>query len=297
MGREQLRLPSIGITAYSDFYTTPDPKVWGDYWLKKNLAKEFIRMNWPVVESAPRIRLHLFGEPAANITSDTYNILWIHSHPDWITRDTLSKYQKIFCISEPFIGKIKAMGFDAEFLMLPTGFTPLKREKKYDLVFVGNTKQGSKRKIIRDIGSPRYSLKIWGWGWKGIIPDEWYGGEYYENERLNELYASSKIVLNDHHDDMGREGFINPRILDVLASGGFVISDRVKGIGELLENSVPVYDSPEELRGLVEKHMNDSSAREHLAGKGQEIARRYSFKSACSAIIRHIESVSATLCL
>lgn len=297
MGKDKSQLPSIGITAYSDFYSIPDPKVWGDYWLKLNLTREFLNLNWPVAKSDPKIRLHLFGEPVADISSCTYNILWIHSHPDWITPQILSKYQKIFCISKPFIKKIREMGFEADFLMLPTGLTPLKRDKKYDIVFIGNTKQGKIRKIISDIGASRYKVKIWGWGWKGIIPDEWYGGEYYENENLNELYASSKIALNDHHNDMRKEGFINPRILDVLASGGFVISDRVQGIEDIFGNSVPVYDTPEELHRLIDAYINDSEARDAIAGKGQIKALQYTCNASCSAIIRHIKSVSDKLSL
>lgn len=297
MGRDNFQLPSIGITAYSDFYNTPAPKVWGDYWLKINLTREFMRLNWPVATADPRIRLHLFGESAVTISAGTYNIIWIHSHPDWITPEILGRYQKIFCISERFIKKIEAMGFEAEFLMLPTGCTPLKREKKYDIVFVGNTKQGAMRNIVRDIGPDRQNIKIWGWGWKGLIPDAWHGGEYYENGNLNELYASAKIVLNDHHPDMKKEGFINPRILDVLASGGFVISDRVQGIEEVLGNSVPCYETPEELHRLIETYINNSEARDAIAKKGQAKALQYTYHACCSAIIRHIESVSDTLSL
>ncbi len=224
-GKNSPARPPIGIVAYSDFYDQPARKVWGDYWLKENLIREFSGLGYPIDNKSPNILLHLFGEPLAALPSDTYNILWLHSHPDRTSSDILKKYHKIYCISGPFTEKITDMGFDADFLMLPTNMTPVDRDKKYDIVFVGNTRRNKTRKVIHDLMGSPYHIKIWGWGWKGLIPDEWYGGEYYENALLNELYASSKVVLNDHHDDMRREGFINPRVLDVLASGGFVISD------------------------------------------------------------------------
>ncbi len=293
-------LPSsvpISVIAYSDFYDQPEQKVWGDYWFKENLVKAFVRSGYPVDNSSPKILLHLFGEPLADLPSDTYNILWIHSHPDWISPEVLKKYRKIYCISRPFTRKIINMGFDADFLMVPTNMTLLRCEKKYDIVFVGNTRQNRIRKVISDLGDSNYQVKIWGWGWKGLIPDTWYGGDYYENARLNELYAASKIVLNDHHDDMKREGFINPRVLDVLASGGFVISDDMPGMDDFLDCSVPAYHSSGELRALIETYISDDAERERLAEKGRKIALQYTYAACCSEIIRHISTISGKLFL
>jgi spore maturation protein CgeB len=287
--------PPLGIIAYSDFYAVPDRKVWGDYWLKENLLREFAKTGYPVDSSNPDILLHLFGEPVGNIAPGAYAILWIHSHPDWIMPEILRRYRKIYSVSKAFTQKIVSRGFEAETLMVPTAMTPLVRNKRYDIVFVGNTKKGQVRKIIRDLGDSPYDIKVWGWGWMGLIPDEWYGGEYYPNDRLNELYASSRIVLNDHHEDMRREGFLNPRILDVLASGGFVISDGVKGLGEIFGRCVPVYDSPEELRSMIDRFMRDDAGREQLAAEGREIALRYTYDSCVRKITGHIASVSDTL--
>lgn len=295
MKRELSTFPPLSVAAYSDHYDVPDKKVWGDYWLKKNLIREFKRAGYPV-HPDPKVLVHLFGEPLRKISSDTYNIIWIHSHPDWLTPDVLSEYKKIYCISPSFTQKILDTGADAEWLMIPTNMRYAAVEKRYDIVFVGNTRADGPRKIIREMGDLPYRIKIWGWGWKGLVPDEWYGGEYYEYGRLNELYASSKIVLNDHHDDMRREGFVNPRIPDVLASGGFVVSDEVKGMDKLFDNSIAVYRTPGELREVLDYYLHNDPEREALAAKGRALALRYNFRDAALKIIRHIESVSDTLC-
>jgi spore maturation protein CgeB len=291
MTKDYSSFPAIGITAYSDFYSIPKPKVWGDYWFKEYLSREFAALGYPVDHCAPKILLHLFGEPLRTPPEGKYSILWIHSHPDRVTPSLLAHYNKIYCISNPFIHKIINMGYEAQFLMIPTNMQPAKEEKAYDIVFVGNTKNNTIRKVIRDVGSHPYNIKIWGWGWRGLIPDKWYGGEYYENSLLNKLYASARVVLNDHHDDMQREGFINPRILDVLASGGFVISDAVAGMNELLDRSVVTYNTPQELSVMIDRYMEDIHARDVLTAKGQKIALRYSYRAACLEIIRHIESI------
>lgn len=288
MGQKYSSFPSIAILAYSDFYSVPERRVWGDYWFKHDLLREFRREGYPVDNAGAEVLLHLFGEPFRNISSSTYNILWIHSHPDWISPEILAKYNKIYCISKLFTEKIRRTGFDAEWLMIPTAMTPSPPKAGHDIVFVGNTKRGKPRKIVSDMGHPPLDVKIWGWGWQGLIPDEWYGGTYYEHRRLGKLYASARIVLNDHHEDMRREGFINPRILDVLASGGFVLSDKVEGMDDILLGSVPSYVTADELRRLIETYVSDEKAREAMSLRGREIALRYNYSSACREIIRHI---------
>lgn len=291
MKKDYSSFPAIGITAYSDFYSMPEPMVWGDYWFKENLSREFRALGYPVDHSAPKILLHLFGEPIPAVPKQLYSILWIHSHPDWVEPGLLGHYKKIYCISQTFINKIKKMGFEAQFLMIPTNMKPKREEKIYDIVFVGNTKNNAMRKVIRDMGFSPYNIKIWGWGWRGLIPEKWYGGEYFENSLLSGLYSSARIVLNDHHEDMQREGFINPRILDVLASGGFVISDNVAGMDEFLDRSVATYNTPDELTKTIDRFIEDTRARDIMTARGQEIALRQSYRAACLEIIKHIESI------
>ena len=277
--------PPLRIAAYSDHYDLPEKKYWGDFWLKEGLLRQFKALGYPVDEDRRGVLLHLFGEPLGETPRASFRILWIHSHPDWISADILRQYDKIYCISASFCKKIEAMGFSAEWLMIPTSMTPVEVDPKYDIVFVGNTKQGKCRKIIRDLRGTTQDVKIWGWGWKGLVPDEWIGGEYCENEALDRLYAAAKIVVNDHHDDMGREGFLNPRILDVLASGGFVVSDRAAGIEEFFQGAVPVYDDPPHLLQLIDYYLTHDEERKELSRKGQTIALHHTYLNACETIV------------
>src|SRR5271169_2387611 len=151
MEKDYSSFPPIGIMAYSDFYSVPKPKVWGDYWFKENLLREFTGLGYPVDNDAPKILLHLFGKPHCPPPATGHTILWVHSHPDWITPEILPYYDKVYCISKPFINKIKKMGFEAQFLMIPTNMQPAGKDKEYDIVFVGNTKQKLMRKIVRDM--------------------------------------------------------------------------------------------------------------------------------------------------
>ena len=96
-------------------------------------------------------------------------------------------------------------------------------------------------------------------------------------------------MVNDHHEDMRREGFINPRIPDVLASGSLVISDHVTGMEDIFEDSIPVYRSPDELRSLVKKYLCDNAAQKKLIERGRQIAVKFSYSKAAVTIVKHIE--------
>ena len=284
----------IQIVSFSDFETDDERRLrWGDHWVKKEIEKELQALGHTITDNSPDILLHFFGTPLKYLPENTYNIIWIHSHPDWITSDLLDKYDKIYCLSPQFIKRINSWGFDAELLIGGSSKKPLKSNPKYDIVFVANGKGNNGRKIIKDLGnlnSLPYNLKIWGEGWEGILPEKFYGGMYYNNEDLGELYASSLICLNDHHNDMRKNGFINPRIFDVLSSGGFCISDNLVGLEKILEDSVPSYKTPEELRSLIDYYICNFQVREKLIQRGCKIALSYSYQKMARQLMESIKS-------
>jgi len=284
----------ISIFAFSDVERNQQRKLrWGDYWVKHDLKKALERMGHAVVERDPDVFVHLFGAPLRAVPSATWNVLWIHSHPDWVTPGLLKSYDRVFCISPQFVKIIRSWGIDAHLLVGATSKKPVKTDIKYDLLFVGNTKGRQGRRIIRDLGdlsSFPYKLKVWGEGWKELVPSEFYGGLYYDNQELGRLYASSLISLNDHHDDMRRNGFINPRILDILASGGFCISDRHEGVRAIFGRSVPTYGCPRELRALIDRYVLQPEARRALMDRGRQIAASYSFEYLAGELLQSISA-------
>ncbi|MCG9479557.1 MAG: glycosyltransferase [Actinomycetia bacterium] len=271
-----------------DFYTSIQG---GDYWVKYELAKAFGKMGYAITDFSPDVSIHLFGIPS-EIPKSSYNIIWIYSHPDLIDKKILEKYDKLFCLSSSFINKINRMGFESNLLIGATGKKPIKRKIKYDVIFIGNTKsiQGG-RKIVRDLGEICYNFKVWGRGWKDILPPKYYGGQYFDNQKLNELYASSLITLNDHHEDMRKEGFVSVRIFDILASGGFCISDKNSGIEEIFEGAVPQYESPKHLRELIKYYLNNPEKRSKLMEKGRKIALKNTWKKITDQFLEEIENI------
>ncbi|MBW2067194.1 MAG: glycosyltransferase [Deltaproteobacteria bacterium] len=284
----------ICILSFSDTERDEERRLrWGDYWIKHELERVFEEMGHRITRSDPDVLIHLFGIPFNNLPKDPYKILWIHSHPDLICPDILARYDRIYCLSIPFLDKIRSWGFQADLLVGATAKVPVNTEIRHDIVFVGNTKGPYGRKIIKDLGKTAYDLKVWGEGWENILPPEHYGGLYYENERLADLYAASRIVLNDHHEDMRREGFLNPRILDVIASGGFVISDDIQGIEGIFGETLVRYKDPRHLKELVEHYISHPEERRKIIERGQKIVRDFTFRRMAGKILEDLDRASS----
>ncbi|MBN1832757.1 MAG: glycosyltransferase [Deltaproteobacteria bacterium] len=283
----------IQIISFSDFERDNRRRLrWGDYWFKYELKKEFEKLGHIVCDNNPDILIHLFGVPINNLPEAPYKIVWIHSHPDLISPKILDQYDQIYCLSPIFLEKIKNWGFQVKLLIGGTSKSPVKSHVYNDVVFVGNTKGPTGRKIIRDLGNLNsfpYRLKVWGEGWKDIIPSKFYNGIYFENQNLGGLYASSLVSLNDHHDDMRSNGFINPRILDILASGGFCISDNIIGLEMIFQDIVPRYKTNKELRELIDFYISNPQKRLKMVDRGIKIASSYSFSQMIKQILNDIE--------
>ena len=257
--------------------------MWGDYWVKRELALEFARLGLAVVDENPDIVLHLFGSPPKRPCSpDTFNLVWVYSHPDEVTPDNLGQFDRIYCASSLFRPKLETMGYVCvRDMPACTAKQPLRPRVEYDVIFLGNAR-GSRpdgRGIVHDLGDTAYEFKVWGNLWDRILPEKHYGGRYWEYERLEYLYASARITLNDHHPDMAREGFVSNKVFDILASGGFVISDKNPGLDLIFGETVPQYDTPEQLRGLVDYYLQNSRARQELKAQGCQAALRHTYQA------------------
>jgi len=262
-------------------------KQWGDYWVKHELEKEFQNLGLVVVEQNPDAILYLFGVPVKGLPKETYNMVWVYSHPDMVTPRNLKEFDKIFSLSASHTDKLQAMGYqDVDVVIGATAKKPLVREKLHDIVFVGNARGPHGRKIVSDVGHVPYDFKVWGRGWDSLLPPQFYGGRYYDYEKLDELYASSSISLNDHHADMAREGFVAVKIFDILASGGFAISDKNAGIKEIFGDAVPQYESPKHLRELLAFYLTHREERLNLAKEGREIALSHTWRKRAEQFAR-----------
>ncbi|MEY9777413.1 glycosyltransferase [Arthrobacter sp. MW3 TE3886] len=186
------------------------------------------------------------------------NILWAISRPDLITREELLGFDVVFGASRIWCEYVRSeWGIEAHYLPQATNPrrfrpSPSAAEKPvYDLTFVGGPRKPLGRKIVADCVELGQNVSVWGPRWEQFIPAEMVVADFIDNDHLSEVYSSSKIVLNDHFEDMARWGFANNRLYDAVASGARVISDDVDGIDEIFKGAVRTYTSIEQLAEIL----------------------------------------------
>jgi SAM-dependent methyltransferase len=208
---------NIYIVAASD--AEPDDERrqrWGDYWFKDSLAKALTAEGATVTDNAAEadVVINCHGVGVQGLPEWTYNILWIIGHPDAITLDECAEYDAVFSESARFAEHLREQGVTCGHLPGASDFVPMDAPKTHEAVFVGNYRPGRELKVLDG-----WKLEVWGEGW-GHLPEGQWQGTDYPHEKLNELYASSLAIPNDHHEDMERWGFHNPRHYDWLAVRG-----------------------------------------------------------------------------
>ena len=94
---------------------------------------------------------------------------------------------------------------------------------------------------------------------------------------INKYYASAKIVLNDHRREMKEAGFISNRIFDATASGALVISDYIPEIEKIYGDTVPMWQTEQELIELVKYYLapEHETERKEKADRAREITLKH----------------------
>lgn len=223
------------------------------------------------------------------------NVLWAISRPDQITKAELQGFDIVYAASRIWCEYVRTeWGIDARYLPQATNpkrFHPAPRpdkaSPKYDLTFVGGARDPLGRKVVADCVEAGYSVNVWGPRWEKFVPPQMIVSEFISNDKLVEIYNSSRIVLNDHFEDMVNWGFANNRLYDAVASGAKVISDEVDGVMEIFKGAVQTYRTSDDLIALLSDPSlfpND----EEVAEISEEVRKYQSFDRRAEEILQDV---------
>lgn len=281
-------------------------KFWGDYHYALALKKEFEKRgykanilskeNWFNVSTA-KYTIVLRGVKAyyPEVSDNKKFIMWNISHPADVQNCEYGLYDFVFFASKLMQDKMKDV-VPVDTGVLPQCTDPLVMtstdgEKKYELLFVGNSRRVY-RQILKDVIPPKYKLTVYGRHWEEFPVKDYVVADYIDNNEVGQAYHDAKILLNDHWEDMKEYGIVSNRIFDALSAGAFVISDDVVGMDEMLEGNVVTYKTPEDLNEKIDYYMQHEEERNAKAKAGMEIVRaKHTFANRADELIKVMEQL------
>jgi GT2 family glycosyltransferase len=250
--------------------SVPGPRgdMWGDTHFAASLATALERSGHRAVvyrrgahlsyaTAFDDVNLVIRGRDRARPMPGQINVLWVISHPEDVTVQEIREFDLIFAASVRWSREMTVRsGRTVEPLLQATDadrFHPAVDLVPHDVpLFVGGTHPGRERRVVADALAAEIPIGVYGPGWDGMLPSSVYRGVYIPNEDLAGYYRSAPRVLADHWDNMAREGFVQNRIFDAVASGARVVSDPVEDLDELFRGAVQVYSGTADLKFLCD---------------------------------------------
>ena len=277
--------------------------VWGDTHYARSFAsalRQFgfaaqvqVMSDWPQPwANVADVVVHLRGLSPQPVSPAAINVLWVISHPELVTDDELADHDLVLVASSIFADELRTRtSTPVEVVWQATDtttFRPTTRDRPRDasgIVAVAAPRWPSRRSVqwLLDLG---WDFTLYGpyWSRKTHRVDADEG--FVPNEELGHVYGQADIVVADQWDHMAQQGFVANRLFDVLAAGGFVISDAGPGVVEVFGDTVPTYSTRHELDDLVRRYTGDPAARTALVARAMPMVRRHhSFEARARRIL------------
>ena len=281
-------------------------KTWGDWYFCLSLKAAFERAgykaniitkdNWYKRSSAKYVIVlrGLYEYKPIHIKGKKY-LMWNISHPDDVSLSEYDQYDFVFFASPKMYDRLNKLIFPPSTVLLQCCDRHLicneSKGMPSTLLFVGNSR-GVFRSILRDLLPTSFDLKVYGGGWNNYPVRDYVVKELLDHDQLGQAYHNAKIVLNDHWDDMRINGIVSNRIFDVLASGGFVISDDMAEIHTLFNDNVVTYTTREDLNSKIEYYLSHEDERKSIAERGRALVLSgHTFDDRVSDIIKILKTL------
>jgi len=156
------------------------------------------------------------------------------------------------------------------------------REKVNDIIFVGNDVFKTRVLLLNSL-KEKYGDRFRRFGHSNDT--------VVRNLPLNELYASTKIVIGDSQPS---PKYWSNRIYETLGRGGFLLHPKVEGIEEEFEdgNHLVLYerDNMEDLYSKIDYYLTHDEEREKIRKAGHELVKnKYTYTDRCRDLMKNYD--------
>ncbi|QFT88415.1 hypothetical protein FIU87_07150 [Bacillus sp. THAF10] len=271
----------------------------GDYHIGRSLTKYLKRRGIEVVtDYYPNYNVRrnadvvfvIRGRFPYKTSKKSINIMWNISHPETVKLSEYKRYDIICVASEKYAAILKKKLKKPVFSLLQCTDTEEFYEgndglKRDGVIFVGNTR-GIKRQCVPWSVELNVPIKVWGNGWEQWIEKKYIIDTYVPNEDLGQLYSKSKVILNDHWEDMKKYGFINNRTFDALACGLPIISDYHPELEKLFPKGILFYNNKEELADCYKRIQNSySDVKKTITSLTKKVREEFTFEQRVNELL------------
>ena len=282
----------------------------GDYHYAVALKNEFVRRGYDVdlrliddwyKPFDGKYVIVIRGPFAYKCSSCHYNIMWNISHPEDISIGEYASYDAVFIASKKWTCEVNkrlstfGSQLTAQTLLQCTDanvfgkFNPDSHTFR-DILFCG-MRHTEGRKIVEDLLPTNFNFCLYGPRWDGHIPVSFHKGEVIPNNALPQYYHYSAITLNDTRPEMRMHGFVSNRIFDILAAGGFAISDYMDEITDIFGDTVVMYNGThDDLTSKITFYLENDEIRRHKISKGRQLVlKNHTFRNRVDQFLKLIE--------
>jgi spore maturation protein CgeB len=288
-------------------------QVWGDEIIARSWQKYLLRRDdieycylydsQSKVEEDLDVMIHF--HPGLPLYPKTKNILYLQNAfpkknqqgvtSGWVEGGTLAVFNHIkqyydgYMFTSQKLMKACASGAVIPFATDTEFFYPQFSEKyNYSVSFVGNNQRSSWVNQRYFYPASPFGLVIYGRGWQSPLLD--YCKGILPMPDLPKLYSSCFINLNAHMEQHAEFGTINLRIYDILACGGFILSDWVDSLETVFEDAVVYTDGYEDEWAKIVYYLSNSEEREKKAKKGMELVKaKHSYAQRMEIFVKYIQ--------
>lgn len=146
-------------------------------------------------------------------------------------------------------------------------------------------------RAVKLLGLEIYGELFWTLpGLAGELTECYRGGPLDYATQTPGLYAHSEISLNINHAQTCQG--VSSRVFDVIASGGFVLTDGREAIAEYFEpgRDAACFDTEEELTDLIQYYRKHPSERETMTQRGwMKIRERWTYRHTLSRMLELLQ--------
>lgn len=272
---------AIPATTAGDFFTASE--------LGDACAKEFgwrcrylSRSEWYDLEDADVLIVLVDSYEISKIRGskpDLVKIAWMRNWFErWTTGADFDLYDLFLCSSKKSAAWLRDHhGMPVSVFPLATNperfsSRSLESQLHSDYCFTGSNWQFEREiaAFVQPEELPGYKFVVFGSGWESHPRLGPYSSGFVPYAKMPDVYAATRIVVDDANHVTREWGSVNSRVFDALAAGALVISNGEIGALEVFDGRLPTYRSAAELQARLRYYLGDDIERRQLAGQLRE---------------------------